>query len=31
MGRAGKQFADAMDWSTAARLHMDAYSKLLND
>jgi glycosyltransferase involved in cell wall biosynthesis len=30
MGRAAKQYANAMDWPTAARLHLEMYAKLLH-
>jgi glycosyltransferase involved in cell wall biosynthesis len=29
MGRAAKQYANAMDWPTAARLHLETYARLL--
>ncbi|MGA3351657.1 MAG: glycosyltransferase family 4 protein [Acidimicrobiales bacterium] len=29
MGRAAKAYADAMDWPTVARLHLETYSRLL--
>lgn len=29
LGRAAKQYANAMDWPTAARLHVETYAKLL--
>ncbi|MGA2527521.1 MAG: glycosyltransferase [Acidimicrobiales bacterium] len=31
MGAEGKQFANAMDWPTAARLHLEIYSRLLSN
>jgi glycosyltransferase involved in cell wall biosynthesis len=30
MGRVAKQYADAMDWPSAARLHLEMYAKLLS-
>jgi len=30
MGRAAKQYANVMDWPTAARLHLETYAKLLS-
>jgi glycosyltransferase involved in cell wall biosynthesis len=30
MGRAAKQYVNAMDWPTAARLHLETYAKLLS-